>query len=218
MKTADLLANFRADMVDKEEPYLWSDEEVYGYMEQAQVEFCRRTGGIGDASTPAVTMLDITPADVMVATHPSILTIHDAYDQDDGRPIEVINYKDLTRRGERLRAQPGTIRSLIIGMEPNKARAQPLVAETVSLQLLVDRLPLVKIDTTGTQDFEVDDQHLPTLLLWMKSLAYQKQDAETFDRSRAVDFEARFTAKTDTAKVEKERALHKTRVVQYGGI
>lgn len=218
MKTADLLAMFRRDMADVEAPYLWADDEVYEYMDQAQVKFCRRTGGIGDVSTPAVTMLDITPTDVMLPTHPSILAIHDAYDQNDGRPIEIVNYKDLVRRGERLRTQPGALRALVIGMEPNKVRPQPLTDQNVTLQLIVDRLPLIKLGTTGTQDFEVDNQYLPTLLLWMKALAYSKQDAETFDRSRAADFEARFLTETETAKVEKERALHKTRVVQYSDI
>lgn len=218
MNTADLLARFRSDMVDTEEPHLWSDEDVYGYMDQAQVQFCRKTGGIGDASTPAVTLLDIAPNAMTVPTHPSILTIHDAFDQDTGRPVEVVNYKDLVRRGERLTARSGRMRSLVIGMEPHKARPQPLVDDTVTVQLLVDRLPLVAIDQTGTQEFEVDAQHLPTLLMWMKALAYGKQDAETFDRSRAADFEARFLAAADEAKNEKERALHKTRVVQYGGL
>jgi hypothetical protein len=49
MNTTDLLARFRDEVDDVTEPHLWSDAAVYGYIDDAQKQFCRDTWGIEDA-------------------------------------------------------------------------------------------------------------------------------------------------------------------------
>ena len=51
----------------------------------------------------------------------------------------------------------------------------------------------------------------------MAALAYMKQDAETYDKTKSAEFEARFLGYCDMARKEKERREHKTRIVAYGG-
>jgi hypothetical protein len=53
---------------------------------------------------------------------------------------------------------------------------------------------------------------------WMKHLAHEKQDAETYDRGRSMEFRDKFLAYCDQAKAERERREHKYRTVAYGGI
>lgn len=232
MNVTELVSFFRKDMSDEEEPQLWSDAEVYYYADQAQKMFCRKTGGLGDASTPSVTQLIIPADSSYVVTHPAILTIHNAFvltatATPAGAPVRVVNYRDMVRHGHRFNAVPNRLRNLVIGMEPHKIFFDPIVNETALVQLVVDRLPIVPIVEPTTdptdpafipQEFEVDEQHHADLALWMKHLAYSKQDAETYDRGRATDFEARFEAYCIKSKMEKERAMHKTRIVQYGGL
>jgi len=73
------------------------------------------------------------------------------------------------------------------------------------------------VDDTHPLD-EIQDEHHLHLLSWMKYHAYNKQDSETFDRTKAQEAEARFRAYCTQVKAEWERYKHKTRVVRYGGV
>jgi hypothetical protein len=216
MNSTELHDQFRTDVVDTEEPQLWSDAEVYDYLDDAQKMFCRLTGGLGDASS-ALTVLSYVSTTDWVALSPLVLKVRDAYRTTDGLPVEAINYEDLPARGLRLDGRIGRPKYIILGLEANKVRLYPYPDAAGTLQLVVDRLPLVKI-TDVDQNLEVADQHKTGLGLWMKSRAYSKQDAETFDRNKADGFEQKFRAYCAEAKKEKDRAKHKTRVVSYGGL
>lgn len=216
MDSAELLDQFRFDVSDTEAPYLWSDPEILTALDDAQKMFCRLTGGLGDASS-ALTQLAITPDTDWYAYSPLILKVRDAHWTDDGREVEVINFEDLRRRGLRFNGQVGPVRGVIIGLEAHKLRCWPFPDAPRTLQLTVDRLPLKRITDTG-QKLEIDEQHHLHLLKWVKALAYRKQDAETYDKGRATDFENQFRVYCEDAKAEKDRAMHKTRVVAYGGI
>lgn len=217
MTSDELLAAFRDDVVDNAVPPLWSDLEIYRYLDDAQTLFCRLTGGLGDASTPAVTQLAYSAGATALALHPSVLKVRAAYQAETGRPLEVLNYEDLAQRRLPLNTQPGPLRSLILGMEPHTLRPYPVPNDSGTVALLVDRLPLKTINDDG-QALEIDAQHHTSLLLWMKALAYAKQDAEVFDQKKADACEARFKAVCASAKLERERAVHKPRVVAYGGL
>lgn len=216
MDTGELRDLFRDEMSDLEEPFLWSDDLVYGYTDDAQRMFCRLTEGIGDASS-ASTLLAVTPGRVWVELDELILNIRSAARADDGRAIEVLNREDMATRGWRFDGRTGPVRALVIGEEAHRARTYPLSSETMTIALSVFRLPTDPI--TGENDeLEIDEQHHRHLLLWMKALAYGKQDAETFDKTKRLEFDQAFRAYCGAAKLEQERARHKTRVVAYGGI
>ncbi len=215
MDSTELRDQFRADVVDQMEPFLWSDPEVYDYLDDAQKMFCRLTGGLGDG-TSALTTLAYTAASDWVATSPLILKTRDAYHAG-GVPVVIVNYEDLAAHGLRFDGRTGIPNYLILGIEANKARLYPHPVADGSIQTIVDRLPLKAISDED-QKLEVADQHKTGLGLWMKSRAYSKQDAETFDRNKAEGFEQKFRAYCAEAKKEKDRAKHKTRIVSYGGI
>ena len=216
--SSDLLSLFRSEMSDQATPYLWSDEEVFGYENDAQRMFCRETEGIADATTTAVVDVAVIPGTTWVDLHPSIKQLREVFRSDTGRPIEVINREDMAPRRWYFDGTTGNVKALVIGMEDNKARVYPNSNETVTLNLSVFRLPLVDITDLGDQAFEIDDTHVRHLLLWMKHLAYSKQDAETFDRMKAAEFEAKATLYHAKVKEEQRRKRHKVRSVMYGGI
>lgn len=216
MNSTDLLNQFRLDCYDGEAPYLWSDEEVIGYIDDAQRMFCRLVGGIGDASSP-FTRIAYTPASDWVALSPLILKIRDACDLPTGREIDVWNFEDMRRRGIRFNNVPGRVRHIITGIEEHRVRLYSFPADAGTIQLMVDRLPLKAITDTD-QKLEIDEQHHRNLLLWVSHLAYSKQDAETFDRTRAAESETAFRQYCFDAKAERERLHGKVRTVAYGGL
>lgn len=218
MNSSELLSLFRSEMADQEETYLWSDEDIFGYEDDAQKMFCRLTDGIADASTAAVVELAVAPGDDWLTLHPSILRIRSAIRADSGRPIEIINADDMLPRGWYFDGNTGPVKALVIGQEANKSRAYPKSNETMDMVLTVFRLPLVAINTDGDQALEIPAEHHPHLMHWMRHRAYLKQDAETFDRTRAAEAEGAFRAYCEQVKQEERRKAFKPRTVAYGGI
>lgn len=218
MNSSELLSLWRLEMGDTASPYLWSDEEGFSYIDDAQTMFCRKTDGIADASTPAVTQIAVVPNTDWVPLHPAITRIRTAYRADTGREIDVVNEEDMPKLGWYFNGAVGTVKALVIGQEAHKARVFSKSNETVTLQLSVFRLPLTPITDIGDQTLEVDREHHRHLMLWMKHLAYSKQDAEAFDRSKADEFEQRFSAYCKQVKEEERRKAAKVRVVRYGGL
>lgn len=218
MNSTELLDLYRREVVDQAQPYLWPDEEVYGYEDDAQKMWCRLTDGISDATTTAVTTLPVVPADDWLDTHPSILKLRAVVRGDTGRSVEVLNQEDMPDRGMFFDGTTGAVRALIVGMEAHKVRVWPVSNETVDLKLTVFRLPLVDINEDGDQEFEIDAEHHRHLLLWMKHLGYSKQDADTYDKTKADDFEQRFLAYCAKVKEEERRKRHKSRLIRYGGL
>lgn len=233
LSSDQLLAKFREDMVDDAGRDLWSDDEIYLYIDAAQKEFCRKTLGISDSRTDEVCRLALTDGTEYIGLDPRILKIRGARLQSTGQIVHLSNYESLrtgvpfgwsTDYGQAftstyvLNDTPGSpVRCLVTDMEQDMVRVVPISDAEQVVLLSVYRLPLD--DITGTnQMLEIHEQHHLYLLYWVKHLALLKQDAETFDKNKSNDMRAAFLAYCDQAKGEQERREHKPRTVQYGGI
>jgi hypothetical protein len=227
MTSNELLDLFRKDVVDTAKPYLWSDSEIYAYMNDAYFMYVRLMGGIADSTSVAVTQVIAQAGEPFADLHPSILTIRGAYRTSDNKRVEVINYEDIEKIAVqdfgvsmpvKLDLTQGSIVSMVIGMEDDVVRFFKVPSADDVIQLSVYRLPLEPI-TGGDQTFEgVKDHHHIHFLKWMKAMAYSKQDTDTFNKVKASEEEMKFRAYCEQARLEWERKRHKPRVVQYGGI
>ena len=232
MTPAQLKDLFRSDVRDEATPPLWSDVEIFVYMDDAQKMFCREAGGIAD-STSTMCSIPVTAGDEFVAYDPRILKLRDLRRASDGRNVSILNFEDLGHPGSamddygqvtpfgtggvKFATNPSAVTGVVVGMDANTLRlVAPAIADDI-LRAIVYRLPLATITSASTA-FEIDEQHHRHLLNWMKHLAHEKQDAETYDRGRAMEFQAKFLAYCDEAKAERERREHKYRTVGYGGI
>jgi hypothetical protein len=223
----ELVDAFRQDVLDMKKPYLWTDAECYRYADAAYKQFVRKMGGIADF-TSAATQVTLSAGEPIVDLHPSILSVRTASLASTGSDVTIVNVQDMADsigsndygNIQRLAATkiPGNIRYLIIGMERNKG--QVVMAPTVddTINLVIYRLPLITLASDDDSLAEVAEHHHESLLLYMKHLAFKKNDAETFDRARSDENGLEFEAKCAEAKSEWERYKHKTRVVQYGGL
>lgn len=216
MTSGELLDLFRVEMNDAEAPYLWTNAFVTDAINEAQVEFARKTDGIPDATTPEVTEIEIVAGTDTYQLHEKVLKIRAARRADNGRPIEVVNVEDMASRNMYFDGLPGELKALVIGMDEYGVQAWPMPASSLVAKLTVFRMPLA--DIVGDQEFEIAARHHRYLLHWVKHLAYSVQDAETFDKTKAADFEDKFNAYCFSVKLEQERLRHKPRAVVYGGI
>ena len=207
---------FRADVDDSVAPYLWPDDLIALYADDAQKKFCRLTNGIADSSADLCSV-DIEAGEPVAAIDKRILKIRRAQRDSDGCPLDIWNLEDLDARGIRLTATQGPVRAVVLGMEEHSVRWLDVPAVNDTATLSVYRLPLRTITTAKTQ-LEIDEQHHLALLMWMKHLAYSRQDTDTHNEQLAQRFEAEFRAYCREAKAEQDRARGKVRVVAYGGI
>lgn len=226
--SGELIDRFRADIVDVAKPYLWSDEEVVNYADDAYRMFIRLTGGIADF-TSDLTKIQLVTGEDIVEPHESILRVMTATLASTGNEIEVLNATDLpmlfqsnvdygSLRTLSMKNLPGAVRWLIMGMERNKAKVVQIPIADDEINMFVYRLPKDHITDEKHELGDIAEEHHIHLLKGMKGLAYLKQDAETFDKTKAAESEAAFRAYCAQCKAEWERYKHKTRVVAYGGL
>lgn len=81
-----------------------------------------------------------------------------------------------------------------------------------------DRLVRSHTVESGFEFDEVAPEHHEALLMWMKHRAYGKQDAETFDRGRSLDYKQQFANYCAAATAEWDRYKSNTNPVAYGGL
>jgi len=226
MNSTEIKDHFRLEVSDTELPQLWSDEELFVWLNDAYSMFVRFTGGIPDFTSEACEVA-VSEGESRVDLHPSILRIMQASRRSDGREIDILNATDTSRmspsdygRLKPLLMDPsvGEVKVLVIGMQRNVGRVIHVPLADDTLDLVIYRLPLTPITGEGQELVDVEPMHHFHLIKWMKALAYRKQDAETFDPTAASDNEALFRLYCTEVKSENERYKHKTRVVAYGGV
>jgi hypothetical protein len=226
MDSTSLYDRFRSEVYDSKEPYLWTDDEVFQYMDAAQKTLVRATGGIAD-STSDMTKISVVAGEPWVTLDSKVLTIRRAQLESSGRVLTLLNHENLDsfvdtydyglQRGPRITNETGPVRYMVLNMDQDKVRLIAVPAEADTIQLTVYRLPLTSILGIG-QAFEVPEQHHEHLLVGMKALAYRKQDAETRNDKAAMMNEAAFTAYCQQVRRERERREHKPRTIAYGGL
>lgn len=217
MNVETVLDVFRTEVNDISTPYLWADTEVYRYMNDAYVMFCRMTGGVADF-TSDVTRVPVVTGEEVGELDKSILRIVRARRESDKAKVVVQNIPD---EDFEFPSQTGRVSAMTMGVERGKCVWDKVPAEDDVVLLNVYRLPLREIVDSGDDDFELDDvepEHHLHLVHWMKHLAYLKNDADTFDKKKSIESREIFEAYCRQVKADWERYKHKTRIVAYGGI
>lgn len=212
MIARELLALFRTEVSDLVAPYLWSDVQVVGYLDDAQKQFCRLTEGIEDGRSFKIS---VTVGKEWYTLSPQILKLRKVVIAGTGRELKVINVERMIAEGMFFDGHIGPIAALVTGIEKHSARAWPVPSVETLLHLSTFRLPET---VKAGDDMEIDEQHHRHLLMWAKHLAYDVQDSETYDRRKADEYEQRFRSYCAAAKIEQERARRVVGAVVYGGI
>jgi len=214
MTPAELLALLRFEVSDEEADYLWSSVNLFGYIDEAQKQFCRQTHGIEDSRSFKLT---VSAAKVWYDLDPAILQVRSAWDATTGAPVLVMAVERMPTYGYRFDGSTGTPKALITGMEKRTLRLYPVPTASATINLSTFRLPET-ITSTGTGEFEIDEQHHRHLLLWVKHRCYGVQDSEVYDKKKSSEFKQQFDAYCFDAKNEQDRMNRPVGTVAYGGI
>lgn len=208
MTTTELLAVFRDEVRDDVSPYLWSDALVYGYIDDAQKQFCRDTWGIEDARSFKVKT--VAGAE-WYKFDQRILRLLGATLLGDTIPITTVEESPEIKFDGRT----GRTLALVKGLQKNFLRVWPIPTEEKTIELRTLRL---SASAESGDNLEIDEQHQNALLFWVKHKAYGKKDSETFDGVKADQYFQEFKDYCMEAKRAQGRLRRHVAVVRYGGI
>lgn len=233
MTLQELAEEFRNQVNDTEQPYLWSDNEVLRYIIDAQDQFVRLTGGIADMQTADICTLTLEASNPWTAHSPYILRILSGRLITAERDIEFVQESDLVMLREKdygaeLRyrlddTEEGEVRFGVLGLHEKQIRwlLVPEEADTCNIRVLrlpYPRLPSAWDSVEAADELEIDEWHHINLIPWMKHLAYNKADAETRNDKLAAENKLAFMQYCTQARNELDRRRYRPRVVQYNGL
>lgn len=239
----DLKDRFRREVDDinggsQGEDFLWSDDDVFGYMEVAQRKFVRRTHFLRKGSPPVsidqLTELTFTAsgASGFLSISPKIIRILNARMRDTSNsnndPLEIMPFEELnegffTRDYGSVfvgdwQSKIGNARILAPNFSENLVRIVPIPSQDDIVELIVEHLPLntVTCDSPALEVTELEDQLI--IMDYMRSLAFLKQDADTYDPELSAKFARLFDSAADERRREIKRTRFRARSTRYGGI
>ena len=194
MTLEDLIRRFRVLAQDTEQPFLWSDEAVIDWLNDAQAQACVRGRLIREDDNPAVCQIALTPGQHTYPLHASVYELINLRIKGSGtepsRPMaiksrewldaNVRDWRDMDRPSQWLIQDDTTLR--VVGA---------IQAGDV-LHLECYRLPLKQL-ANDTDKPEIHAAHHEHLIQWALHKAFSVPDAEAIDPTRAATAEAAFT-------------------------
>lgn len=195
MTLEDLLRRFRVAARDTAAPYLFADENITDWLNDAQEQACIRGRLLRDDSTLAVTRIPLT-----VGTH--TYDLHETV-------YELINLRLIKASGDR----PDTLvvksrewlDSNMCDWRESERPACYVIQDDTSIRVVgtfaagdrIDiecyRLPLEPL-ANDTDEPEIHRAHHVHLIDWALHRGFSIPDTETKDDDRASDHEGKFTA------------------------
>ena len=184
---------------DSAEPYLWSDEELLDYADEAQEEAARRARLFLDSTTSAITTLTLVNGTAVYALDSRVIRVERARVVGQELPLRLMLTRTLDTSFANWEASIDPVCALVPDWETNKVRfvGIPQAAGTVNLQVIRRPItPLVNMD----QDLEIADHHARNLIHWIAHRAFMKRDSETFNSEKSEMHLGRFEAEFGAAQ------------------
>lgn len=194
MNLAQLITLFRTDADDAEKPYLWSDEEVTGWLNEAQEEAAIRGKLLFESNRPEICHVMISEA------AGRFYKINDL--------IHEITYASITDVNGKVRELGIKDRFELSRIKPDwRTTKEPpefiihhdkaieigcIVDGNYTIKLEVNRLPMHCMSSESDTP-EINRVHHKILVQWALHRAYEKPDAETLNPGKSLSAEVRFT-------------------------
>jgi hypothetical protein len=202
MNLEELRKVCRSLLDDEVKPYLWSDEELDRYLNNAVREVCIRARLLKDdaVSLPELCEVPYSAGQLLVKHAKEILVVRSGMVPGWCHKLWCLTAESMDRHWPNWQSdtqQPCEPRYLIMDIAQKTVRLFPAPEADGVLQLRVWRMPLKKEQMCKRDDEPVVSLPDPEELKhWVAHEAYQKKDAETVDDGRSAThlqiFEQRF--------------------------
>lgn len=191
MTLNDLMTAFRARADDTAEPYLWSDNEVKLFLNDAESEAADRARLIQDSTTAAVCQITIAAGTARYPLHTAVLDVRRAKVSSGARPLTQTSIEELDMEWPDWESATGEPTCFYESEGDITLVPKPTQAGT--LAMTVHRLPLEGM-VLGSDAPEIASRHHFRLVDWALRCAFMKRDADTYDETKAGSYEAMFVA------------------------
>lgn len=167
---------------------LWSQAELLEYARDAENEAAERAGLILDNSS-SFTDIAVNTSTALYTLSNTIVDVRSAVMALGTKELALTTEKVLDLSFDSWRSKTGTPRSYFVSAT-NEIRIypKPIVADT--LNMVVTRFPNTPMTVNGSP--EIQARYHPGLLLWILYRAYMKNDSETLNVDKALDYKAQF--------------------------
>lgn len=193
MTLGELIQYVRRDVLrDAEKPYLWSDELLTRYFNEAQDQFARRTHCLIDEES-SFAVLETEVGESVYPLDPRVVFLYAIYN-DNGRPL-----RDGPRR--QMPNQPGEARptAFTCDVSTGKLRLYPTPDATYTLNLRVARKPLQPLVNDGDAP-EINEEYHLALCDWVAHRALRNNDVEAIQMAPSGEFRASWELSVRDAK------------------
>ena len=186
MNLEQLIASFRVDADDLEEPHLFKDEWIAAWLSEAQAEAAIRGRLILEDANPAVCQIAVTAGQASYELHRSIYEIADLRlvpaGQPKSVPLALVTREWLDDKRPGWRDCAGTPQFAI--QTDRRIRLVGVPDADGMLHLEAYRVPLKALEN-DTDKPELNEAHHRHLVQWALHRAFSRPDSETIDPQRA---------------------------------
>ena len=196
MILSELIRKFRVAAFDMEQPYLFADEDITDWLNDAVKEAAIRGRLIHDSTTTGVCTISTQPNVSVYALHESLYEIDSIHwlsadDPYNANPLCLTSQEEMGDIWHDWRTREPNSPEYAIQRDTNiRIVPAPNVAGVIALEGY--RTPLTPM-TLDTDRPEINIIHHEYLIQWALHKGFKSPDAETFDLNRAALAEQEFT-------------------------
>lgn len=195
MTLEDLIRRFRVAARDTATPYLFSDEDVTDWLNDAQEEAAIRGRLIRDDATTSVTRIPLTVGTHTYPLHESVYElinvrlVHASGDEPSELSVQSREWLDANIAYWRTPQRPAEF----VIQDDTSIRVVGTFAAGDRIDIECYRTPL-ELMANDTDEPEIHKSHHVHLIDWALHRAFSIPDVEVFDQKRADQAERKFTA------------------------
>lgn len=193
MTLEELIRRFRVLAMDKAQPYLFADEDVIDWLNDAQRQACIRGRLLREDANPAVCEIALTPGQRTYPLHKSVYEIINARIvpvSGRSRPVFLASREWMDENMPDWRDEQGQAEFAI--QDDTSIRVVGVITTGDKLVIECYRTPL-KVLANDVDKPEIHEAHHEHLIQWALHKAFSVVDADTFDPQRSDRSEAAFT-------------------------
>lgn len=177
---------------DKTEPYLWSDEDLNSYINQAINEAAIRSKCIIDSTTNDCCKIEVLSNVSNYALNPAIFQIKRVFDETNIKTLVKESFERMDDLNEKWQQLTGMPSHYLCDLDSNIITLYPIPTENLVLRLTVARTPLNEL-INDNDITEIPVFYHADLAWWCMYLAYSEQDADKLNIEKALSCEEKFT-------------------------
>lgn len=205
MTGAELLSIVRTDLLrDSARPYLWGDDHIMMYLNEAEQIMAEETYCLSD-NTSAAAVLNIGSGQSEYDLDESVLHVYSATIEGDSHPLINFTYRRVPTNSLTVTGRPTAYN---LDESSNTITFHPSPDSALTVILRVARLPLE--DFTSSTEPEIPERLHLDLCEFAAYRCMREPDADGFNPKAAKEFEASWLRRLVKAKRKYYRLRHGT--------